>query len=60
MAAAAAAEGFGGQEIEYVGARDLALRGPIDAALRVGLPAYGLAQRLRLKLLGRRQAGEVT
>jgi lipid II:glycine glycyltransferase (peptidoglycan interpeptide bridge formation enzyme) len=53
-------EGFGGEEIEYVGARDLALRAPIDAALRIGLPAYGLAQRLRLRLLGRREAGEVT
>jgi len=46
-------EGFGGEEIEYVGARDLALRGPIDAALRVAIPAYGLAQRLRLRVLGR-------
>lgn len=46
-------EGFGGEEIEYVGARDLALRAPIDAALRVAIPAYGLAQRARLKLLGR-------
>jgi peptidoglycan pentaglycine glycine transferase (the first glycine) len=47
-------EGFGGREIEYVGARDLALRAPIDAVLRVALPAYGLAQRARLALLGRR------
>ncbi len=46
-------EGFGGEEIEYAGARDLALRGPIDAALRLAIPAYGLAQRARLKLLGR-------
>ena len=46
-------EGFGGHEISYVGARDLALRGPIDAALRVGIPAYGMAQRARLRLLGR-------
>ena len=46
-------EGFGGEEIEYVGARDLALRAPIDAALRVAIPAYGLAQRLRLRVLGR-------
>jgi lipid II:glycine glycyltransferase (peptidoglycan interpeptide bridge formation enzyme) len=46
-------EGFGGREIEYVGARDLALRAPIHAALRVALPAYGLAQRARLRLLGR-------
>jgi peptidoglycan pentaglycine glycine transferase (the first glycine) len=53
-------EGFGGEEIEYVGARDLALRGPIDAVLRVGLPAYGLAQRLRLRVLGRGEAPEAT
>ena len=50
-------EGFGGEEIEYVGARDLALRAPMDAALRVAIPAYGLAQRARLRLLGR-DAGE--
>ena len=46
-------EGFGGREVEYVGARDLPLRAPIDAALRVAIPAYGLAQRARLRLLGR-------
>lgn len=46
-------EGFGGEEIEYVGARDLALRAPMDAALRVAIPAYGLTQRARLRLLGR-------
>jgi lipid II:glycine glycyltransferase (peptidoglycan interpeptide bridge formation enzyme) len=46
-------EGFGGEEIAYVGARDLPLRAPIDAALRVAIPAHGLAQRARLKLLGR-------
>jgi len=46
-------EGFGGEEIEYVGARDLPLRAPIDTALRIAIPAYGLAQRVRLKLLGR-------
>jgi lipid II:glycine glycyltransferase (peptidoglycan interpeptide bridge formation enzyme) len=55
-------EGFGGDEIEYVGARDLPLRAPMDAALRIAIPAYGLAQRARLRLLGRggdRQAAEV-
>lgn len=52
-------EGFGGEEIEYVGARDLALRAPIDAALRVALPAYGAAQRARLRVLGRDADGEV-
>jgi lipid II:glycine glycyltransferase (peptidoglycan interpeptide bridge formation enzyme) len=46
-------EGFGGEEVEYVGARDLPLRAPVDAALRVAIPAYGLAQRARLRLLGR-------
>jgi lipid II:glycine glycyltransferase (peptidoglycan interpeptide bridge formation enzyme) len=46
-------EGFGGTEIAYVGARDLALRGPADALVRIGVPAYGLAQRLRLRILGR-------
>ena len=51
-------EGFGGDEIEYVGARDLALRAPIDAVLRLAIPAYGLAQRLRLRVLGRGEAGE--
>lgn len=51
-------EGFGGEEIEYVGARDLPLRAPIDAIVRVAIPAYGLAQRARLKLLGR-DVGEV-
>ena len=50
-------EGFGGEEIEYVGARDLSLRAPIDAAMRVAIPAYGLAQRLRLRLLGRGRPG---
>jgi peptidoglycan pentaglycine glycine transferase (the first glycine) len=46
-------EGFGGEEIEYVGARDLPLRASVDTALRVAIPAHGLAQRARLKLLGR-------
>ena len=47
-------EGFGGREVEYVGARDLALRGSVDAMLRLALPAYAVAQRARLRLLGRR------
>ena len=46
-------EGFGGEEIEYIGARDLPLRAPMDLALRLAIPAYGLAERARLKLLGR-------
>ena len=45
-------EGFGGREVEYVGARDLPLRAPIDAALRVAIPAYGFVQRARLRLAG--------
>jgi lipid II:glycine glycyltransferase (peptidoglycan interpeptide bridge formation enzyme) len=45
-------EGFGGEEITYVGARDLPLRAPIDALVRVAIPAYGLAQRARLQLRG--------
>ena len=51
-------EGFGGDEIEYVGARDLALRGPMDLALRLAIPAYGLTQQARLKLLGRDSGSE--
>jgi lipid II:glycine glycyltransferase (peptidoglycan interpeptide bridge formation enzyme) len=53
-------EGFGGEEIEYVGARDLSLRASIDAALRIAIPAHGLAQRARLKLLGRGGEGDPT
>ena len=50
-------EGFGGRQVDYVGARDLPLRPAEDAALRVLLPAYGMAQRARLRMLGRRLAG---
>ena len=50
-------EGFGGREVTYVGARDLTLRPAEDAALRILLPAYGIAQRARLRLSGRRLAG---
>lgn len=46
-------EGFGGEEVDYVGARDLALRASLDAALRVAVPAYGVAQRVRVRLLRR-------
>jgi lipid II:glycine glycyltransferase (peptidoglycan interpeptide bridge formation enzyme) len=49
-------EGFGGSEVAYVGARDLPLRAVPDALVRVGLPAYGLAQRARLRLRGRAPA----
>ena len=51
-------EGFGGDEIAYVGARDLVLREPIHVALRVAIPAYGIAQRARLRLQGRRPPAE--
>ncbi len=46
-------EGFGGEEVAYVGARDLALRAAPDAVLRLALPAYGIVQRARLRLRGR-------
>lgn len=49
-------EGFGGEEVAYVGARDIAFSGPVDLVLRLGIPAYGLAQRARLALGGRRPA----
>jgi peptidoglycan pentaglycine glycine transferase (the first glycine) len=50
-------EGFGGRQVDYVGARDLSLRPAQDAALRLLLPAYGIAQRARLRLTGHRLAG---
>ncbi len=50
-------EGFGGRQVEYVGARDLPVRRAPDAALRFLLPAYGIAQRARLRLAGRHLAG---
>lgn len=50
-------EGFGGRRVDYVGARDLPLRPAQDAALRLLLPAYGIAQRARIRFSGRRLAG---
>jgi len=50
-------EGFGGRQVDYVGARDLPLRPVQDAALRVLLPTYGIAQRARLRLSGHKLAG---
>jgi peptidoglycan pentaglycine glycine transferase (the first glycine) len=50
-------EGFGGRQIEYIGARDLPLRPVQAAALRLLLPAYGIAQRARLRLTGHKLAG---
>ena len=49
--------GFGGQQVDYVGARDLRLRPAQDVALRVLLPVYGIAQRARLRLSGRKLSG---
>jgi lipid II:glycine glycyltransferase (peptidoglycan interpeptide bridge formation enzyme) len=48
-------EGFGGEEVVYVGARDLPLRAVPDALLRMALPAYGLAQRARIRMRGGRR-----
>ena len=50
-------EGFGGRQVDYVGARDLPLKLAEHTALSVALPAYGIAQRARLRLSGRRLAG---
>lgn len=50
-------EGFGGRQVAYVGARDLPLHPLPDAALRLLLPAYSIAQRARLRLSGHRLAG---
>jgi lipid II:glycine glycyltransferase (peptidoglycan interpeptide bridge formation enzyme) len=50
-------EGFGGRQVDYVGARDLPLRPAQDAALRVLLPTYGILQRARLRLTGHKLAG---
>jgi len=50
-------EGFGGRQIDYVGARDLSLRPMQHAALRVLLPTYGVAQRARLRFSGHRLSG---
>ena len=50
-------EGFGGRQVDYVGARDLRLRLAQDAALRVLLPTYGILQRARLRLTGHKLAG---
>ncbi len=50
-------EGFGGRQVDYVGARDWPLEPAAAAVLRLALPAYGVAQRMRLRLQGRRLAG---
>lgn len=50
-------EGFGGRQVDYVGARDWPMQPAADALLRLALPAYGIAQRTRLRLQGRHLAG---
>lgn len=50
-------EGFGGAQVDYVGARDWPMQPALASVLRVALPAYGVAQRLRLRLQGRHLAG---
>jgi lipid II:glycine glycyltransferase (peptidoglycan interpeptide bridge formation enzyme) len=50
-------EGFGGRQVDYVGARDLPLRPAEDAAIRLLVSGYGIAQRARLRLSGRTLAG---
>lgn len=50
--------GFGGREVEYVGARDLPLQPAVDALLRVALPAHRLTQRARAGLSGRSPGGQ--
>jgi lipid II:glycine glycyltransferase (peptidoglycan interpeptide bridge formation enzyme) len=50
-------EGFGGAQVDYVGTRDWPVQPAVASVLRVALPAYGVAQRTRLRLLGRHLAG---
>jgi peptidoglycan pentaglycine glycine transferase (the first glycine) len=50
-------EGFGGRQVDYVGAVDLSLRPMQDAALRMLLPTYGILQRARLRVTGHKLAG---
>jgi lipid II:glycine glycyltransferase (peptidoglycan interpeptide bridge formation enzyme) len=50
-------EGFGGRQVDYVGARDLPLQPMQDAALRMLLPAYGISQRARLRMTGHKLSG---
>jgi lipid II:glycine glycyltransferase (peptidoglycan interpeptide bridge formation enzyme) len=50
-------EGFGGRQVDYVGARDLPLKPAEDAAIRLLVNGYGIAQRARLRLSGRTLAG---
>jgi peptidoglycan pentaglycine glycine transferase (the first glycine) len=45
-------EGFGGREVRYVGARELAVSAIGDPAVRVAVAGYGSLQRLRARLRG--------
>ena len=47
-------EGFGGREVRYVGARELALSAVGDRAVRLAVGGYGAWQRLRARLRGER------
>jgi peptidoglycan pentaglycine glycine transferase (the first glycine) len=47
-------EGFGGQEVRYVGARELAVSPVGDLAVRLAVGGYGTAQRLRARFRGER------
>jgi lipid II:glycine glycyltransferase (peptidoglycan interpeptide bridge formation enzyme) len=47
-------EGFGGREVRYVGARELALSALGDRAVRLAVGGYGGYQRLRARLRGER------
>jgi peptidoglycan pentaglycine glycine transferase (the first glycine) len=53
-------EGFGGELVRYVGARELALSAVGDRAVRLAVGGYGTYQRLRARLRGERapESGE--
>jgi peptidoglycan pentaglycine glycine transferase (the first glycine) len=53
-------EGFGGELVRYVGARELALSGFGDRAVRLAVGGYGTYQRVRARLRGERapESGE--
>lgn len=54
-------EGFGGELVRYIGARELAVSPVGDAAVRVAVAGYGAVSRLRARLRGERapQSGEL-
>jgi lipid II:glycine glycyltransferase (peptidoglycan interpeptide bridge formation enzyme) len=53
-------EGFGGDEVRYVGARELPVSKAGDIAVRLAVGGYGSVQRLRARLRGERapESGE--